>query len=334
VAQLGCALTERGNVQAGSDYQTTVPGVFACGDARRGQSRGHMQRRTLDPVRAVGLLVAILLLGCGLTVTQRAALDRFSAATSDFAAVGRSEFEHSRADVIEMNRRRLALGDDSVPANLDGPFTIDRTLPRLAALEALQEYAQLLAALVSTTPPGEIKAATDSFLASLRKVPGVSVSDMDASTIGRVVVLAGTFLVEYKRKRAIREVVERAHVPILATIERVKKDFDPASDLWNAGYRQVTLDLRGAALAARPLVTTGDLSGQALIKDATALAAENWARFTTVSAQVTQAADRLREAQENLHNAVRSNEISTADIDAYVGRVNELVAVYGLLRGR
>jgi glutamate synthase (NADPH/NADH) small chain len=38
VAQLGCELTERGNLTAGPDYQTTVPGVFACGDARRGQS--------------------------------------------------------------------------------------------------------------------------------------------------------------------------------------------------------------------------------------------------------------------------------------------------------
>jgi glutamate synthase (NADPH) small chain len=38
VAQLGCELTERGNLKAGPDYQTTVPGIFACGDARRGQS--------------------------------------------------------------------------------------------------------------------------------------------------------------------------------------------------------------------------------------------------------------------------------------------------------
>jgi glutamate synthase (NADPH) small chain len=38
VGQLGCALTDRGNLEAGPDYQTTVPGVFACGDARRGQS--------------------------------------------------------------------------------------------------------------------------------------------------------------------------------------------------------------------------------------------------------------------------------------------------------
>jgi glutamate synthase (NADPH) small chain len=38
IAQLGCELTERGNLKARPDYQTTVPGVFACGDARRGQS--------------------------------------------------------------------------------------------------------------------------------------------------------------------------------------------------------------------------------------------------------------------------------------------------------
>src|SRR5437762_14249133 len=38
IARLGCELTERGNLKAGPDYQTTVPGAFACGDARRGQS--------------------------------------------------------------------------------------------------------------------------------------------------------------------------------------------------------------------------------------------------------------------------------------------------------
>ena len=38
IAQLGTKLTERGNVAVGADYQTSVPGVFACGDMRRGQS--------------------------------------------------------------------------------------------------------------------------------------------------------------------------------------------------------------------------------------------------------------------------------------------------------
>ncbi len=35
---LGVAYTERGSIAAAKDYQTSVPGVFAAGDARRGQS--------------------------------------------------------------------------------------------------------------------------------------------------------------------------------------------------------------------------------------------------------------------------------------------------------
>ena len=38
VSQLGVALDERGNVARDEDYATDVAGVFACGDAGRGQS--------------------------------------------------------------------------------------------------------------------------------------------------------------------------------------------------------------------------------------------------------------------------------------------------------
>src|SRR5262249_25559933 len=38
LTDLGVKLDARGNVEADADYQTSVPGVFACGDGRRGQS--------------------------------------------------------------------------------------------------------------------------------------------------------------------------------------------------------------------------------------------------------------------------------------------------------
>ena len=38
IEQLGLALDPRGNVQCNAEYMTSVPGVFAAGDIRRGQS--------------------------------------------------------------------------------------------------------------------------------------------------------------------------------------------------------------------------------------------------------------------------------------------------------
>lgn len=38
IRQLGVALTDRGNVKVDRNYMTSVPGVFSCGDMRRGQS--------------------------------------------------------------------------------------------------------------------------------------------------------------------------------------------------------------------------------------------------------------------------------------------------------
>ena len=38
VAQLGVELDQRGNIVRDDNYATTVDGVFACGDAGRGQS--------------------------------------------------------------------------------------------------------------------------------------------------------------------------------------------------------------------------------------------------------------------------------------------------------
>jgi glutamate synthase (NADPH/NADH) small chain len=38
IEQLGVKLDARGNIETGADYASSVPGVFAAGDMRRGQS--------------------------------------------------------------------------------------------------------------------------------------------------------------------------------------------------------------------------------------------------------------------------------------------------------
>jgi glutamate synthase (NADPH/NADH) small chain len=38
IEQLGVKLDQRGNVATGENYMSSIPGVFAAGDMRRGQS--------------------------------------------------------------------------------------------------------------------------------------------------------------------------------------------------------------------------------------------------------------------------------------------------------
>lgn len=283
----------------------------------------------------VSLFLSLSLAACGLTTTQKAALTQFGAATSDFSTIGRSEFVHSRDEVIEMNRSRLELGDDSININqLDGLLTVERVQDRLVALAALQEYAQLLEKLVSTFDQGELKGATDSFLASLRRVKGVNLQANDAEAIGKAVVLVGGVFLEYKRAKAVRQVVEFAHPYVITTVDLVQRDFDPTTDYWNAGYRQVTLDLKGAAVEAKAKVQEGDLASHQIVARALILSNENWGRFQKVSSQIIVTTARLRTAQENLRAVMSSREIGIQDIEGYANQVQEFVTIYRLLRGQ
>jgi glutamate synthase (NADPH/NADH) small chain len=55
ISDLGLELDPRGNVKTNAEYQTSVPGIFAAGDLRRGQSlvvwaihEGREAARALD----------------------------------------------------------------------------------------------------------------------------------------------------------------------------------------------------------------------------------------------------------------------------------------------
>src|SRR5439155_850121 len=53
ISQLGCELTERGNLKAGPDYQTTVPGVRLRRRAATPGARGRIDRGDRGPRRTV-----------------------------------------------------------------------------------------------------------------------------------------------------------------------------------------------------------------------------------------------------------------------------------------
>lgn len=277
--------------------------------------------------------VTILLYGCGLSVHQRAAVQKFSAATIDFADLTSSELVKSRTDVLEMNKLRLQLKDDTIkPTQMDEHFTVDRVKARVDAVGALKEYAELLHTLVTTSQEAQLRNAADSFVASLRKVQGVSLSDEKAGAVGAVVQEIGGFVVEYMRAKAVRDVVTAVHPTILQVLELVRRDFDPSSDHWSLGYDKVIVALDGAVglVPGGP----GAAANAALVGEAQALSAKNRGRFRSIAEQVSKTALALRDAQVNLRYTLQTTEVTIEDINTFASRIDDFVKVYRILRDR
>lgn len=291
------------------------------------RSRGECARLS------VAVCFAVFLAGCGLTLQQRAAVERFSAATIDFTTLTSSELIKSRTDVLQMNTLRVQLNDDTVkPDHMDEHFTVDRVRVRVDAMHALKEYAELLHMLVTTSQQAQLKNAADSFVVSLRKVQGVSLSDDKAGAIGMAIQQVGGLVVEYMRAKAAREVVTASHDAILQLVDLVRRDFNPQADHWSLGYDVVVTALVGAAEFAA--VGPNAAMRAPLVGEAKVAAAQNRARFTTLAVQVDGSAVALREAQINLRDVLQSSDVTFDGINSYVTQLQDFVEIYSILRAR
>ncbi len=291
------------------------------------RSRGECARLS------VAVCFAVFLAGCGLTLQQRAAVERFSAATIDFTTLTSSELIKSRTDVLQMNTLRVQLNDDTVkPDHMDEHFTVDRVRVRVDAMHALKEYAELLHMLVTTSQQAQLKNAADSFVVSLRKVQGVSLSDDKAGAIGMAIQQVGGLVVEYMRAKAAREVVTASHDAILQLVDLVRRDFNPQADHWSLGYDVVVTALVGAAEFAA--VGPNAAMRAPLVGEAKVVAAQNRARFTTLAVQVDGSAVALREAQINLRDVLQSSDVTFDGINSYVTQLQDFVEIYSILRAR
>lgn len=276
---------------------------------------------------------SVLQVGCGLTLQQRAAVERFSAATIDFATLTSSELVRSRTDVLEMNTLRVQLNDNTVKLDhMDAHFTVEQVKVRVDAMHALKEYAELLHTLVTTSQQAQLQNAADSFVTSLRKVQGVSLSDDQAGAMRLAIQQVSGLVVEYMRTKAAREVVTASNDSILQLVDLVRRSFNPKADYWSLGYDLVITALVGAAEFA---AVGPDAAIRApLVGAAKVVAAQNRARFTTLAAQVDASAVALREAQINLRSALQSSDVTLDNINSYVGQLQNFVEIYSILRAR
>lgn len=272
------------------------------------------------------LCVALILIwtsGCGLTTKQKAVTTRFSAATIDLTSLAAAEFVNTRNDVIEMNTLRKQL-DDKTVNRLEGNLTLERTKIRVEAVNALKEYGQLLHTLTTSSQTEELKNASESFVAGLKKVDAVSLSDTEAGAIMQAVQSVGGLWIEHMRKKATIKVVEHAHSSVIKLTDLLIQSFDPEDEYWSLEYDTTVTALEGAAMLP-------DVS-KTLAAQAASVAELKKARFATVSEKILDVAQNVRSAHDNLRNVLYYDEISTDDIDNLVVKIEELIAIHNILQ--
>ncbi len=294
-------------------------------------------KRTRLP-RVVLVAVALgMATGCvGLTAEQKRAVGDFSRAAAVVGQTTAEELPRLRESAIDMNAARYGLvGDKSglTFTNLEQQFTVANVATVVRAATALQAYGELMLALVEDTQRTELKDAAGDFVGGARKLPGASLSDEQADAIRLAVELAGRAAVEWKKKRAIEDVVANAHGAVDRICALLAGEFDPASGRLGAQYFNATSPLRVEASGVLQRATTP--VERTLALDAYRLAIAGQERHEQVLKKISTTAAALRNANQALVEALAHDRLKLADVKeaVAVGRaVAESKAVAELAR--
>jgi len=283
-------------------------------------------------IPSVALTVLLTASACGFTATQRAAVRTFSQATAAFGEASAGEFVQMRDATIRMNTARAELarpGDDVRP--LEGAFSVEAVTARTQAANALRDYGELLLALVDDTQEKELQTAADRFVASVRGLPGGDkrLNDAQLAAIGKLVQVAGSLIIEAKKKEAIERIVPEADPQVAVLCDRLAADFDPDGARLASEFG-VTADLLRTD-AGTAIRRARDPETRAAATAAYQLAVASRARTDGVLARASAAALQLKAANRALTEAIASDQVTPEDLQDYAATVQALVETIKVL---
>jgi hypothetical protein len=298
-------------------------------------------------ILAIWLVIfAVSLQGCGLTVAQRKEIETFGQAVAVLGASSKEQLVAGRENVIDMKRYRLAIkwpreknglppyqADSGMSArdfyfsnflDLDAGLDANDIDLRVAAVDLLQQYGNLLVAFTAASHDKEIKESADKFAKSVGKFPHNPMTKDEIDGIGQIVTSVGGFLVEHQKKEALEKVVPKVAPLIDKICDSLEKDFDPKK---NGIYGNInTVQDRLASVAIEKLKEgPGDsMSDRLLVIDGFAMAEYNKEVITTTAKQIMESIASLRKANSQLVEIIKNNKVGTDDIKKFGEDVAEL----------
>ena len=277
------------------------------------------------------LTATLVLQGCGLTKNQKTGIETFGQAAATLGASSKDHFIAFRENVIEMKKSQLAMERFILPAsqpdgtpptreyyfsnslNLDSGLDQDNIEKRVAAVELLQRYGNLLVSFTSDTQEKDLRDASDKFARSVESFTDNPSTSEEVKGLGDLVMIAGSFLVEHKKKDALEIIVPTVTPLIVNICDSIERDFDPKKKGITSNIRFAQDRLASDAINGLKQAE-GSLSDRLLLINGFALAEKNREYIAATSKYLLKAVASLRTANNQLlqvigHNKVGINEI-------------------------
>lgn len=164
-------------------------------------------------------LLPALVAGCGLTQMQKQQVTQFANATESISLSSQKQFKDSRNKIIEIERRRLIMRNQSPPRSLDldGGISATGVATLIATLDVLKSYGELLNKLASNDQSEKIAKAATEFSTSFESAyqlsdKSYSLSDEKKEAFEGVIKLVGSWFVEGEKKKSLKKIV-KAYTP-------------------------------------------------------------------------------------------------------------------------
>jgi len=204
------------------------------------------------------LVLGLLLAGCGMTRGQKAQISEFATSTSTAVDASVEQMISIRAQVIEIHKERIIMGDLQVTdkADLDKTLEADKVAKQVAAMRLLQDYANSLNALATNDQSEAISKSVTHLATSAAAATNaykneanmITVSDEQKKAAAGIAATIGGWYIEKQKKEAIKTIVDK-YSPLVAKLAEVIEQ-----DLSLIGNSPCWPEFRGgAALGTKPI---------------------------------------------------------------------------------
>jgi hypothetical protein len=267
------------------------------------------------------------LAGCGLSQVQKDAISQFSQTSSAFGKNVSNQLTDARDAVIDARKRVLILNPSKLQNrdDLEGTLTPKNVSARVRAAEALQSYGELLEAIVEDTQKQELEDASKTFTTSLRGLDPDSnkLSDDQLTAIGGVVQDIGGLFVEYKKEKALKELIPATHDQVKTVAELFKQEFktDGPFALYVNGTSALLVS------STDPLLDhpQGTVADRTMVAESFAQGIQLRQKTNEIYPQIAAAADTLISSHQNLINTIQNDKLEMKDLTAFTKTVQDIV---------